>query len=972
VKPAPAPHPDRLRIHGARQNNLKNVSVEIPHDRVTVVTGVSGSGKSSLAFDTIFAEGQWRFIESLSSYARLFLERIDRPDVDLVEHIRPAIALEQKNPVRTARSTVGTATELTDYLRLLYAKIGRVHCPRCGREAGAASPAGAAAELLAEASGSRALIGFALPAPAPDRLPELLGRLSARGFARVKVGADVIPLTPLPALDLAGRDELVVVLDRVTLRPDAQTRLAGSLEQAFREGAGRAVVELLPEGQPAETRRYGDRFGCQACELPLERPQPLLFSFNHPLGACPECKGFGNLLRYDEARVIPDPAVSLADGAVEPWRHPSGAWYQKELLRVARRRRIDVGRPYAELPEAVRRWVYEGDEDFCGIKGFFEEVEGYRYKLHVRVFLSRYRSQVPCPACAGARLRPEALAVRVAGRSIAEVARLSIDDLARWLEGLPLTTWEAEVAREIIERLSAKVSFLRRVGLGYLTVDRQTRTLSGGEAQRIALATQLGAQLVGTLYVLDEPSIGLHARDVARLAELCRELAHAGNTVVVVEHDRTFIEAADHCVELGPGSGERGGEVVFAGPRAEFLRDMRSLTARYLSGRETIPLPVARRDGDGRWLTLVGAREHNLKRLTVRLPLLTLVCVTGVSGSGKSTLVHDTLYRAVARAFKTDFEAPGAYDALLGLEHLRGVRLIDQEPIGRTPRSNPVTYIKAFDEIRRLFAALPRAKALGLGPGHFSFNVPGGRCETCQGDGFEKLEMYFFEDVYVTCRECEGRRYRPEVRQVLYQGRDVSQVLQMTVDEAVQFFATAASLTRRLRVLQDVGLGYLRLGQPATTLSGGEAQRLKIAAELGARLGRDLLYILDEPTTGLHLDDVRRLLGVLQRLVDAGNTVLVVEHHLDVIKSADWIVDLGPEGGEGGGELVAEGPPEVVAQVAASYTGKYLREVLRDTAPARRGPEPAARTAGACTPALAPRADPAEHRPARRTRRADR
>ncbi len=930
MKSRPAPRPDWLRIHGARQNNLKNVSVAIPHDRVTVVTGVSGSGKSSLAFDTIFAEGQWRFIESLSSYARMFLERIDRPDVDLVEHIRPAIALEQKNPVRTARSTVGTATELADYLRLLYAKIGRVHCPRCHRPAGSAAPDRVADALLAEAAGARVLVGFPLPVPAADRVGDLLARLVARGFARIKVGDDVLPLSPLPNLDLAGRETVDVILDRLVLRPDAQTRLAGSFEQAFREGCGRAVVEIQREGRPPEVRRYGEQFGCQACGTALERPQSLLFSFNHPLGACPECKGFGNLLRYDEGRVIPDPGASLAGGAVEPWRHPSGEWYQKELLRVARRRKIDVRQPYAELPETVRRWVNDGDKDFCGIRGFFEEVEGYRYKLHVRVFLSRYRSQVPCPACGGARLKPEALAVTVAGRSIAEVARLAIEDLAGWLAELPLTAWETEVGREVLDRLSAKVSFLRRVGLGYLTVERQMRTLSGGEAQRIALATQLGAQLVGTLYVLDEPSIGLHARDVTRLVELCRELAHAGNTVVVVEHDRTFIEAADYCVELGPGSGERGGEIVLAAPRDEFLRDMRTLTARYLSGRESIPLPAGRREGDGRWLTVVGAREHNLRNVRARIPLGTLTCVTGVSGSGKSTLVHDTLYRAVARAFKTAFEVPGAHDALLGLEHLRGVRLIDQEPIGRTPRSNPVTYIKAFDDVRRLFAGLPKAKTLGLGPGHFSFNVPGGRCETCAGDGFEKLEMYFFEDVYVTCRECEGRRYRPDVRQVAYQGRDISQVLQMTVDEAIPFFATTAGLTRRLQVLQDVGLGYLRLGQPATTLSGGEAQRLKIAAELGVRLGHDVLYILDEPTTGLHLDDVRRLLGVLQRLVDAGNTVLVVEHHLDVIKCADWILDLGPEGGDAGGELVAEGPPEAVAQVAASYTGKYLQDFLTD------------------------------------------
>jgi excinuclease ABC subunit A len=917
-----------LRIEGARQNNLKNVSLSLPHDRLTVVTGVSGSGKSSLAFDTIFAEGQWRFIESLSSYARMFLERIDRPDVDQVQHIRPAIALEQKNPVRTARSTVGTATELADYLRLLYAKIGRVHCPKCGQEARADAPERVAAELTSTHPGARALVMFPLPVPAKEPAADFLGRLVARGFARVKVGHEILPLTPLPAVDLAAHAELAVVLDRIGLEAERLSRLAGSLEQAFAEGGGRALVEVLRDGAPPAILRYGERFGCHACGVSLERPQPLLFSFNHPLGACPECRGFGHLLRYDEARVVPDPTLSLAGGAVQPWRHPSGEWYQKELLRVARRRKIDVHVPYRELPEEIRRWVQDGDDDFCGIRGFFEEVEGYRYKLHVRVFLSRYRTQVPCPACRGARLKPQAVAVTIGGLTIADLAHLTVDDIAGWLDRLALTAWEGEVARDVRVQLQAKLSFLRRVGLGYLTLDRQTRTLSGGEAQRIALATQLGAQLVGTLYVLDEPSIGLHARDVARLAELCRELAYAGNTVVVVEHDRSFIEAADYCVELGPGSGERGGEVIFAGPLPDLLRESRSLTARYLSGRESIPLPLGRRDGTGDWLTLVGAREHNLKGVTVRIPLHTLTCVTGVSGSGKSTLVHDTLYRAVARAFKSEFESPGSYEALLGLERLRGVRLIDQEPIGRTPRSNPVTYIKAFDEIRKLFAALPRAKTLGLTAGHFSFNVPGGRCETCEGDGFEKLEMYFFEDVYVTCQACEGRRYKPEVREVTYRGKDVSQVLQLTVDEAVELFAAVPAVGRRLQVLQEVGLGYLRLGQPATTLSGGEAQRLKVAAELGPRLGRDMLYVLDEPTTGLHLDDVRRLLGVLQRLVDAGNTVLVVEHHLDVIKCADWIVDLGPEAGEAGGELTAEGPPEVVAQVAASYTGKYLREVL--------------------------------------------
>ncbi len=915
--------PSGLRIHGARQNNLKNVSLEIPHDRLTVVTGVSGSGKSSLAFDTLFAEGQWRYIESLSTYARMFLDRVDRPDVDRIEQIRPAVALEQKNPVRTARSTVGTATEVYDYLRLLYAKIGRVHCPACGAAAASNSPETIVGSLLSEHPGARALIMFGLAVPAGLPPVELWTSLNRRGFARVRVNGVIHDLAAPPPANLAEHRTISVVLDRVVLESAHRTRIAESVEAALREGGGQVAVEVL--GGP--TRVFAEDFRCSGCGAALERPQPLLFSFNHPLGACPECKGFGNILRYDEARVVPDRSKSLAEGAVEPWTHPSGKWYQRQLMKAARRHKVDTGTPWERLPGAARALVYEGDASFAGIQGFFEEVESYRYKLHVRVFLSRYRSQSPCPTCHGARLKPAALAVRVGGLTIAEFAALTVDAAARLLADLTLTAWEAVVAREILRQLNAKLGFLLRVGLGYLTLSRQTRTLSGGEAQRINLANQLGSQLVGTLYVLDEPSIGLHPRDTMRLVELCRELARAGNTVVVVEHDREFIAAADHVVELGPGSGERGGEIVFSGPQAEFQKATRSLTARYVTGRESIPVPSVRRTGR-RHLVLVGAREHNLKGVTVRIPLQTLTVVSGVSGSGKSTLVHDTLYRAVARAFKTEFTPPGVYDALTGLEYLKGVRLIDQEPIGRTPRSNPVTYVKAFDEIRKLYAAQPRSRALGLDAGAFSFNVPGGRCESCQGDGFQKLEMYFFEDVYVTCQECEGRRYRPDVLTVRYRGRAISDVLHTTVDDAVEFFAAQAGLARRLRVLQDVGLGYLRLGQPATTLSGGEAQRLKIAAELGARAASDMLYIMDEPTTGLHLDDVKKLLGVLNRLVDAGNTILVVEHHLDVIKSADYVIDLGPEGGDERGENVAEGTPEAVAQTPGSYTGKFLAEVL--------------------------------------------
>jgi len=857
----------------------------------------------------------------------MFLERLDRPDVDRIEHIRPAIALEQKNPVRTARSTVGTATELHDYLRLLFAKVGRVHCPTCGSEARSDSAERVADELIRDHLAGRALVCFPIPAaPRPDARA-FIATLVQRGFARIKVGEIVLDLAEAqaPGFSLPPLDgqPLQVVLDRVTLSPEGRRRVTESIETALVEGDGRATVEVVGQAAVSVSRE----FRCPRCDVALARPQPVLFSFNHPLGACPECKGFGNILRYDETLVVPDPSRSLGEGAVEPWSHPSGRWYQKQLIKAAKKRGVDVTRPYAELDEKDRAWIYEGGEGLTGIQGFFEEVESYRYKLHVRVFLSRYRSQWPCPRCGGARLKPEALTVTVGGATIADWNGKTVEDLNTFLGAISFSPWEEAVGREALKLLRAKLSFLQRVGLGYLTLGRQTRTLSGGEAQRINLANQLGAQLVGTLYVLDEPSIGLHARDTERLAELCRELARAGNTVIIVEHDRSFIESADYLIEMGPGSGERGGTVVFAGTQADFAKDTRSLTAAYVHGREDIPLPLSRREGR-RALVIRGAREHNLKNLIVRIPLHTLTCITGVSGSGKSTLIHDTLYRALARHFKVELARPGVHDEIRGMEFLKGIHLIDQEPIGRTPRSNPVTYVKAFDEIRKLFAGLPRAKALGLSAGAFSFNVPGGRCEACQGDGLQKLEMYFFEDVYVTCQECEGRRYRPDVLQVTYKSRNISKVLKQTVDEAVEFFSAQPVLARRLKVLQNVGLGYLRLGQPATTLSGGEAQRLKIAAELSTRPASDMLYILDEPTTGLHLDDVKRLLGVLNRLVDAGNTVLVVEHHLDVVKTADWVIDLGPEGGAAGGEVVAEGTPEQIAQTDGSYTGKFLRDLL--------------------------------------------
>ncbi len=928
-----------LVIEGARQHNLKNISLRVPHNAVTAITGVSGSGKSSLAFDTLFAEGQWRYVESLSSYARMFLDKIDRPDVDRLLNIRPAIAIEQKNPVRTARSTVGTATEIADLLRLLFAKVGRPVCPDCQEEARGYHPGAVADDLLARFAEARAMILFPIQDPGPGHDRALIESLLTRGFVRLKCGDELVELLTGMSLPRIGRVDLFVVLDRLVLRPANRSRLVEAVETAFREGDGVCRVEVIGH----EVQSYGMRFRCQRCGHSFDPIRPVMFSFNHPLGACPECKGFGNILRYDEDLVVPDRSRSLAEGAIEPWTKPGTDWWQRQMLLAMKRRGVSLTTPYAKLSDDERRLLWTGDKKFEGVNQFFEYLEQKRYKLHVRVFLSRYRSPFPCTACGGSRLKPAARHVKVAGRDIHEVSQLTIRETVAWLASLSLQEFETRVAEDLLRQLTMKLGFLLRVGLGYLTLSRQTRTLSGGEAQRISLANQLGAQLVGTLYVLDEPTIGLHARDTATLAKILRDLADAGNTVVVVEHDRSMILAADYVIELGPWSGEKGGEVVCAAAREEFLADSRSLTARYLLGEDTVPVPRTRRPGNGKALIVAGATEHNLQNLTVRIPLRMLICVTGVSGSGKSTLVEDIVYRAVARAFRVESLPMGRFTAIRGLEDLRGVRLIDQQPIGRTPRSNPATYLKMLEDIRRLFACQPEAARRGLRPAHFSFNTPGGRCERCQGNGYQKLEMYFFEDIYATCEECNGRRFGPEVLAIRFRRKTIHEVLAMTVNEAESFFAGSTRLCAKLHRLAALGLGYLRLGQPATTLSGGEAQRLKIAAELvGLPGGRargdgsgamslhagDLLYIMDEPTTGLHVDDVKKLLAVLGQLVDAGNTVLVVEHNLEVIKCADWILDLGPEGGEQGGRIVAEGRPEQVAQVAASHTGRFLRPLL--------------------------------------------
>ncbi|RMH06288.1 MAG: excinuclease ABC subunit A [Nitrospirae bacterium] len=937
-----------LIVVGARQNNLRNITVRLPHNAVTVITGVSGSGKSSLAFDTIFAEGQWRYMESLSPYARMFIERLDRPDVDRLLHIRPALAIEQRNPVRTARSTVGTTTELADYLRVLFAKIGRPFCPDCHQELHAFTPDAAARDILHRFPGARVMVLFPISCgPQTEDWSAMQGALRRQGFVRLLLGDRLVSVDELKPESAADLSSLCVVLDRMVCSPENRSRLVEAIETAYRHGEGRCRVDIVAAGPDRPSRWYCADRRCLACGKTVGPLRPTLFSFNHPLGACPDCQGFGNRLHYDEQLVIPDPTKSLVSGAIEPWTKPAARWWQDQLVRALTRRKVDVTTPYAQLPADVRRLIWKGGPGVYGIEDFFQTLEEKRYKLHVRVFLSRYRSPRVCPTCQGTRLTALARSVKIQGMSIDQVSSLSIQQLYDWVRALRLSPHENAIAGELRTRLLHKLDILLRVGVEYLTVSRETRTLSGGETQRLALANQLSASLTGTLYVLDEPTIGLHPRDTARLMEVIELLAERGNTLVVVEHDRTVIEQAHYVIEMGPGAGEQGGRVVFAAPRAEFLKQAETLTARYLRGEEQIPLPSSRRQGTGRVLTLEGASAQNLKDLTVQFPLGMFICVTGVSGAGKSTLVNQTLYPAVAWALGAGRLRPSGLRAVHGAQEVRAVRLVDQAPIGRTPRSNPLTYLNGYQPLRRFFASLPAARARHLTPAHFSFNAGSGRCSRCQGTGFEKLDMYFFEDLYITCEACQGQRFRPEVLEIRFRGLSIAQVLQLTVDEAHTLLAQEIpGLQPIFQLLRDLGLGYLKLGQPATSLSGGEAQRLKLAAEFLAEqevyqgktsrtleaspsTSRGVLYILDEPTTGLHLADVKSLLSVVNRLVDAGHTVVVVEHQLDVIKCADWLIDLGPVGGEQGGYLVAQGRPEEVVRVPHSVTGRYLRPLVQ-------------------------------------------
>ncbi len=939
---------EAIEVRGARVHNLKNVSVSLPHNKLTVITGVSGSGKSSLAFDTIYAEGQRRYVESLSAYARQFLERMDKPDVDEITGIAPAIAIRQKNGTRNPRSTVATQTEIYDYLRLLYARAGQTYCHVCGREVIKDSPESAADEILsAFAEGVKFYVLFPVlqDAVSPAKKTAKAGKsksvpqqqelsvsaflmlLLQQGFSRLFRNGEIIELQKPEDYPHEDFENTFVLIDRLKAAPDIRQRLVDSLETCFREG--HAALIQTPED---EQLKFSDKFICKYDGTVYEEPEPHLFSFNSPFGACPTCQGFGNTIGVDYDLVISKPLLSIKEGAIEPFTRPQHAWAQKELLKYASDNKIDVNKPFVDLPENVRQDIINGVRGWRGIKGFFSWLETKKYKLHVRVFLAKYRGYTTCPDCGGARLRQEARDVKIGTRSLPEIVALSIADAHAFFESLTLSPEREKIADKILLEIRRRLKFLVDVGLDYLTLSRVAATLSGGEAQRIQLATNLGSLLVGTLYVLDEPSIGLHPRDNARLLKILENLRDIGNTLLVVEHDEDTMRAADHILDIGLHAGELGGNVVFEGDFKALLQDKNSLTAKYLRGESEIKVPLKRRPLTTEKIGIVEAREHNLRNVTVDIPLGMLVCVTGVSGSGKSTLVHDILFAGLKKQ-RGEWQSPvGFFKELTGGDLIDDVLLVDQSPIGRTPRSNPVTYIKSYDAIREVFAGTSSAKAKGFNSSHFSFNVPGGRCEICQGSGTVTVEMQFLADVELTCEECRGTRFRDDILSIRYKGKNIHEVLDMTVREAILFFKDVKKLTTRLKMLEAVGLSYLRLGQSATTLSGGEAQRVKLAAHLAQKTKSKTLFIFDEPTTGLHFEDINKLLGAFRALVDNGGSLVVIEHNLDVIKTADHVIDLGPEGGVGGGEIVAVGTPEQVAKIAASHTGKFLKSMLNGKA----------------------------------------
>jgi excinuclease ABC subunit A len=990
---------ESIVVRGARVHNLKNIDFEVPHNTLTVVTGVSGSGKSSLAFDTIYAEGQRRYVESLSAYARQFLERIEKPDVDMIDGIAPAVAIRQKNTTRNPRSTVATATEIYDYLRLLFARVGRTYCANCGGQVKKDTVDEVAEAILALPSETRLQVFFPLQSPlqspqqsaakkpdttkeakagrAPrkskkksaaveqlsDAIKTRLFELRKAGFNRIYQNGQVFEFsTPESLLDIDFGQTVWMLVDRLTVSAESRARIVDAVETAYRE-SGEVIFEIPAlDDQPAQQLIFSQRFECKKCGLRYEEPEPRLFSFNNPYGACPRCQGFGNTIDFDLGLVIPDPTKTLAEGAIEPWTKPKYRPLFTDLRRFAKQEEIPLDVPWVELESEQQDKVLDGDGKFLGVRGFFKHLERKKYKLHVRVFLSRYRGYSQCSDCRGSRLRLEARQVRINGKNICEVCALTVQDAAVFFANVELSPEEAEIADKLLQEIQERLRFLNDVGLEYLTLDRISSTLSGGEAQRIQLATSLGSRLVGTLYVLDEPSIGLHSRDTHRLIRILHDLRDLGNTILVVEHDPDIMRASDRILDMGPGAGENGGKLVAEGTYEEIKNNAISLTGRYLSDDLRIQAPAIRRKPGAKQIKIRGARAHNLKGVDVSVPLGMLVAITGVSGSGKSTLLHQVLFQALSQAKRQATNGSAAsgvaltapsgatWESIEGDEFIDEVVLVDQSPIGRTPRSNPVTYIKAFDAIRELFASLPESKKRGFSAGHFSFNIPGGRCENCQGDGTVTVEMQFLADVELICEECKGTRYKPQVLEVRYRGKNIHEVLNLTVKEALKFFAEAPKITDKLRSLEEVGLGYLRLGQSATTLSGGEAQRMKLAAHLqpaerssrmgngrgetrvGTRTNPRLLYIFDEPTTGLHFDDVSKLLAAFRRLIDVGGSIVVIEHNLEVIKTADWVIDLGPEGGALGGKIVGVGPPEAIAELAGSYTGHYLAHLLNGKA----------------------------------------
>jgi excinuclease ABC subunit A len=921
---------EAIEVRGARVNNLKNISFSIPVGQLTVVTGVSGSGKSSLAFDTVYAEGQRRYVESLSAYARQFLERMDKPDVDEVRGIAPAIAIRQKNSTRNPRSTVGTQTEIYDYLRLLFARAGTTTCRVCAREVKKDSPESAADDALAAlAEDERFYVLFPAETDNPQSRTAHIMSLMQRGFTRLFHDGQIIELRTPDDYTRPDFTGVYVLVDRLVARPDVRQRLVDSLETCFREGDGAAVIETV--GAERQRLVFSEHFVCKYDGTTYPEPEPRLFSFNNPYGACPTCQGFGNTIGLDLDLVIPNPALSLKQGAIEPFTKPQHEYTRKALARFCDAEGIPQDAPFNQLTAEQQRLVVEGKGKWYGVRGFFEWLEEKKYKLHVRVFLSKYRGYTRCPDCAGGRLRQEARDVKIGASSLPEICALSIKDAAQFFATLELSEERAAIADRVLHEIRKRLKFLVDVGLDYLTLDRLAATLSGGEAQRIQLATNLGSSLVGALYVLDEPSIGLHPRDGDRLIKILQGLRDLGNTVLVVEHDADMMRAADHILDIGPAAGELGGHVVYEGSFAPLMKDVNSLTARYLRGEAEIKQPKQRRAPNKRKITLRGASEHNLKHLDVEIPLDMLVCVTGVSGSGKSTLIHDCLYAGLKKQ-RGEWQGPvGAFAELEGGDWVDDIILVDQSPIGRTPRSNPVTYIKVYDAIRETFAHTREAQAHGYDPSHFSFNVPGGRCETCQGDGTVTVEMQFLADVELVCEDCHGTRFKPTILDIRYRGKNIHDVLNLTIREALTFFKDTPRIANKMKVLDDVGLGYLRLGQSATTLSGGEAQRVKLAAHLAKRTGAKTLYIFDEPTTGLHFDDINKLLQAFRALIAAGGSLIVIEHNLDVIKTADYLIDLGPEGGHAGGHLVATGTPEDIMAVKASHTGNFLLKHLAQT-----------------------------------------